>query len=409
MKMKMNFTSIQHNSPHGTLPKDCVSSAKAKMKPRVLVIADDLTGACDSGLAFVKAGYSVSVSLSAIETWESEALADVIALSTETRNLGEAEAQDRLLLLGDLSRFSCSLLFKKIDSAGRGNPGTEMLATSRLSGCDGIVYAPAFPAAGRTVLNGILRVQDVSGQDTELNLLSLIPSSDRNRVALIPVQDSLSLRNALLQAHAAGKDIWLCDSGQQDDLHRIASVASALPLRLLWAGSAGLAEAVAELMETESAVNVPAAAATSAAGCTLLFSGTTHPVTLMQLDRMTPYASSLALEDEASVLSSCCGMVRLAWDRTTEDSIREFWKRLQQSGRPAVDSLVLTGGDTAAFVLQALHATSLRLGGEVEPGIPWGIVDGGLAQGCTIITKSGGFGVELSLKNAVDFCRRLRA
>jgi uncharacterized protein YgbK (DUF1537 family) len=284
-----------------------------------------------------------------------------------------------------------------------------MLTTLRLSGCDGIVYAPAFPAAGRTVLNGMLRVQDVSGQDTELNLLSLIPSSVRDRVALIPVQDSSSLRNALLQAHAAGKDIWLCDSVQQDDLRRIASVASAFSLRLLWAGSAGLAEAVAELIGTDSAVNAPAAAAKSTTGCTLLFSGTTHPVTLMQLDRMKPYASSIALEGEASVLPSCCGMVQLAWERTTEDSIREFWKRLQQSRRPAVDSLVLTGGDTAAFVLKALHATSLRLCGEVEPGIPWGIVDGGLAQGCTIITKSGGFGVELSLKNAVDFCRRLRA
>jgi uncharacterized protein YgbK (DUF1537 family) len=284
-----------------------------------------------------------------------------------------------------------------------------MLTTLRLSGCAGIVYAPAFPAAGRTVLNGILRVQDVSGQDAELNLLSLIPSSDRDRVVLILVQDSLSLRHALLQAHAAGKDIWLCDSGQQDDLRRIASVASALPLRLLWAGSAGLAEAVAELMGTESAVNAPAAAAKSATGCTLLFSGTRHPVTLMQLDRMAPYASSLAVEGEARVLPSCCGMVQLDWGRTTEVSIREFWKRLQQSGRPVVDSLVLTGGDTAAFVLKALHATSLRLCGEVEPGIPWGIVNGGLAQGCTIITKSGGFGVELSLKNAVDFCRRLRA
>jgi uncharacterized protein YgbK (DUF1537 family) len=410
MKVIMNSTSIQPKSPQSTLPKDCFAgSAKAKMKPRAIVIADDLTGACDSGLAFVKAGHSVSVRLSSIETWESETLADVIALSTETRNLGAKEAQDRLLLLGDLSRFSVSLLFKKIDSVGRGNLGTEMLTTLRLSGCAGIVYAPAFPAVGRTVLNGILRVQDVSGQDTELNLLSLIPSSDRDRVALIPIQDSLSLRNAFLQAHAAGKDIWLCDSGQQDDLRRIASVASALPLRLLWAGSAGLAEAVAELMGTKCALNAPVAVAKSTSGCTLLFSGTTHPVTLMQLDRLAPHASVLTLDGEASVLPSCCGMVRLAWGRTTEGSIREFWKRLHQSGRPAVDSLVLAGGDTAAFVLKALHATSLRICGEVEPGIPWGIVDGGLAQGCTIITKSGGFGVELSLINAVDFCKRLRA
>jgi uncharacterized protein YgbK (DUF1537 family) len=60
-------------------------------------------------------------------------------------------------------------------------------------------------------------------------------------------------------------------------------------------------------------------------------------------------------------------------------------------------------------MLRALDATSLRLGGEIEPGIPWGIVDDGLAAGCTVITKSGGFGTELSLKNAVDFCHKVHA
>lgn len=285
-------------------------SSNAKFEPRAILIADDLTGACDSGLGFAIRGLSVSVRLNTnLEPGESEALTDVIALLTETRNLGAEEAENRLLQCGDVSRFHGSLLFRKVDSAGRGNPGIEILVTLRLAKCDAVVYAPAFPAAGRTVLNGILRVQDVSGQDAELNLPSLFRDWVADRVALIPIQDSASLRDDLLHAQAAGKHIWIFDSQQQDDLCRIARVASALSLHLLLAASAGLANAIAELMKTERRFDVPAAAAKSARGCSLLFSGTTHPVTSMQLNRLAPYASALTLDGEQSlppVAEWCC-------------------------------------------------------------------------------------------------------
>jgi len=67
-------------------------------------------------------------------------------------------------------------------------------------------------------------------------------------------------------------------------------------------------------------------------------------------------------------------------------------------------ALVLTGGDTAAFVLRALGASSIALGGEVSPGLPWGIIEGGTADGCMVVTKSGGFGNRRALIDAFEFC-----
>ncbi len=375
----------------------------------ILLLADDLTGACDSGLEFLKAGRSVSVRFAALEADLLGVPADVLAISTETRNLTADEAEKRLLDIARMHPFFASVLFQKVDSAGRGNAGAEMLTILGASGCDAVVYAPAFPAAGRTVSQGLLRITDVCGQDQELALLSLIPDQARDRVQQIPVGSESALRQGMLQAHKQGKDIWLCDARQQEDLDQIARAASAVPLRLLWTGSAGLAQAVAKRTKPEVAASIPARRSDSASGCSIVFSGTTHPVTLLQLDRMAPHALSLELDGTGSFPVGGCGIVCLQWETTTEPLVRAFWERHHQSGSSPIRSLVLTGGDTAAFMLRALGATSLRLGGEIEPGIPWGIVDDGLAAGCTVITKSGGFGTELSLKNAVDFCHKVHA
>jgi uncharacterized protein YgbK (DUF1537 family) len=71
-----------------------------------------------------------------------------------------------------------------------------------------------------------------------------------------------------------------------------------------------------------------------------------------------------------------------------------------------VGGLILTGGDTASFVLRALQATSIRLAGEVARGVPWGFVEGGMAHGCVVVTKSGGFGEREALVQAFEFCER---
>jgi uncharacterized protein YgbK (DUF1537 family) len=108
------------------------------------------------------------------------------------------------------------------------------------------------------------------------------------------------------------------------------------------------------------------------------------------MDRLTKAVSESSLP---------CVSVQVRCDECSEDSLRRAFR---EAG--TVGSLVLTGGDTAAKILRALGAEAIEIGGEMTLGIPWGIVHGGMANGCVVVTKSGGFGGENALVEAVHFC-----
>src|ERR1019366_4651441 len=112
-----------------------------------LLIADDLTGACDAAVHFARRGYRTNVRL---ESHVEEAA--VLAISTESRDLA---APDLRQVMDDLAQrlpvTQARILFKKIDSTLRGNVGAEIAAAVTAFGCEAAVITPAFPAQGRTV------------------------------------------------------------------------------------------------------------------------------------------------------------------------------------------------------------------------------------------------------------------
>ncbi|HEU0163445.1 MAG TPA: nucleotide-binding domain containing protein, partial [Thermomicrobiales bacterium] len=71
------------------------------------------------------------------------------------------------------------------------------------------------------------------------------------------------------------------------------------------------------------------------------------------------------------------------------------------SVRELLAGLVLTGGDVAAGILSRLGATSFRLGGEIRPAMPWGILDIGNGRSLPVVTKAGSFGEDDALLAAV--------
>ena len=286
--------------------------SNSAVRPLVLLVADDLTGACDSGLAFVKAGCSVCVQLDAAEH-TAPASADVVAISAETRNLRPGDAKARLETLEQLRGFTGPILFHKVDSAGRGNPGEEMLAIAAIGGCAAIVYAPAFPAAGRPVRGGVLNVSDFSGQDTQIDLCTLIPPGARQRVQIVETGSEEKLRQQMLAARGAGKDIWLCDAGAREDLERIAAAAASLNLRLLWTGSAGLAEAVAGLRAVVQKASGAPTPPRPGQGRTLVVSGTDHPVTETQIGRLALQATVLSPDGIGLSQDFQCGVAKIDW------------------------------------------------------------------------------------------------
>jgi uncharacterized protein YgbK (DUF1537 family) len=362
---------------------------------RIVIVADDLTGACDSGAAFLASGRRVRVVLDATHNLEQLKQTDrpdepaVWAFTTETRDLAEEQAAGRvgecMAALGSI--WQGALAFKKVDSAARGHFGAEISAALRSSSAALALVAPAFPDAGRTVEGGILRVRDWSGQDVAKPLRELFSHEVAAAVDGLPASSEQEQAERIARAVANGARVLLCDSRSQADLERLAAAALRVQQPLLWAGSAGLAHALAGLLPASAAKTRRHNAPRS--GRTHLFVGSPHSVTSLQVSH---------LEQSPSATSRATHRIPHT-DASQQDVVAAF------AAEP-VAALILTGGDTAAFVLRALGASSIELAGEVARGIPWGFVQGGLADGCVVVTKSGGFGERDGLVRAFEFCER---
>jgi uncharacterized protein YgbK (DUF1537 family) len=337
------------------------ASYAASIPERICIVADDLTGACDSAAAFLRAGRTVRVWLGAAASFS--APEPVQAFNTDSRSFSPARAS-RIVsrTAAALASAPKALCFKKVDSVARGPFAAEILAAHRAFGSRAVLLAPAFPAAGRTVHDGILEIQDAASQRTQIDIAGLFSRRNRSLIHLVSCPEELP------SAFNSGKPVLLCDSSAQSDLESLVRSAENLP-GILFAGSAGLAQAIASRDERHIRLVPPPSAAR-----TLIVAGSDHAVTKLQLETLDR-AHSRAVQ-VLRIRHSPHDRARIL------DAFRSF----------APQALILTGGDTALLAASTLGAHSFILQGELAPGIPWGIVQGGMAEGCFVITKSGGFG-----------------
>ena len=346
--------------------------APANLPARIYLLADDLTGACDAGAAFLAAGREVRVWLGAKAPFA--APESVQAVNTASRDLPADQAAEAVTrAASDLKAAADAIVFKKVDSAARGHIAAELLAAQRALGAQATLFAPGFPAMGRTVRDGILEVRDASGQNVRIDLRELFAAEMSDSTALIAHATELTA------ALDAGRTIVICDSATQEDLNALANAAKSIAT-LLYAGSAGLARALAHTYGSHASAPLPAAART------LLIAGTPHPLTKLQLEQLE---SSPRLAERVQILRTDC-------EPGNEATIREIFHAFNP------EALILTGGDTALFAGQALGAHSILLKGEFTAGIPWGILQGGEAQGRIVVTKSGGFGLPSALHDLIE-------
>jgi uncharacterized protein YgbK (DUF1537 family) len=177
---------------------------------RIGLVADDLTGACDSALPFLAAG-PVRVGL-----WPHVPAGEVAcaAVSTETRSEPElASVRGRVAAV----RLNGDLLYRKLDSMLRGSPVADLESALAVAGGRCLV-APALPGEGRVTVCG---AQRWPGGSVDLRVL----------LAPLLAEGAVELRDAVTDA----------------DLDAVAADALAHGDRVL-AGSAGLAAALARAL-----------------------------------------------------------------------------------------------------------------------------------------------------------------
>ena len=110
----------------------------------IAIIADDLTGAADSGVQLARSGYRTAVVFRGAPIPPGNDL-DAVAVDTNSRSLPAGFAAKRVVEAGHAVR-EARIVYKKIDSPLRGPRGAELAAALAATRRRKALIAPAFPS-----------------------------------------------------------------------------------------------------------------------------------------------------------------------------------------------------------------------------------------------------------------------
>ncbi len=394
------------------------------LRARVVILADDLSGAADCAAPFTRAGQDVLVAFGPDDVSD----AHVVAIDLDTRRMTEEEARTTARAAAEqLADKGDAVIYKKIDSTLRGHVAAELGETCRaLSPRRLTIFAPAFPAMGRTTRGGRVFINETPLEETETwrhagagrssDLVHFLkPSGLRvERVGLDEIRgDTSTLATMLLTRWEAGVDVFVCDASEEADLRALAQCMGRMQdVRVLFVGSAGLASHLAapgSHARERPPLRVPRT------GPVVFLVGSVSSVSRTQLDTLAkgigiiPLAlapdillgdpAAVGWRDAESVIRALLASgqdvaITTASDANADPStggpIALALGRLLAGFREQIGALVITGGETARAVLTAMDIHALDLRAEVEPGVPLGVARG--EHAIPVATKAGAFG-----------------
>jgi uncharacterized protein YgbK (DUF1537 family) len=412
------------------------------------ILADDLTGACDSAVPFARRGLATRVLLAPrpVVVGPGERV-DVVAVDADSRQVGRRLAVARTTLAARVLRTpETTRLFKKVDSTLRGHVGPELLACMRAWESPLALLCPAFPATGRWVQGGEIFV-DRRGSLGRVAVLAGLPADRRTgHLGLATLRAGVdAIQEALASLAKSGARVVVADADTPGHLTALVEAANWYSEQVLLAGSGGLAAALAEWLVARQAAEAGGSAtgsdgarsATSSPGVEregppwLVIAGSQTEVTqhqVVELERAgaevieldvdellgRPAAATVAGRRAASLLRDDVTPVVRLIVTPDPDGVRSRGTRLDEraaralarvcravTGREMPGGLFLTGGSTARACLLALGVSGLRLEREPLPGIAAGVALGGAWDNRPVITKSGGFGAPDAIRRLV--------
>ena len=386
---------------------------------KIAVIADDLTGSADTGVQLSRAGYRVAVIFRGEPPPPDF---DAVVWDTDSRTKSAGSAAKRVSEAADSARRA-DIVYKKLDSTLRGSVAVEISAALEATGRNRAIVAPAFPAAGRTTVNGVQRVHGVPVHETEMRNDPRTPVTEGHVPTILygslSSVESISLRDledpegirSKLEANAC----VVADAERDLDLEALVRAVPD-PSEVLWVGSAGLAGALGVVYPGPGAEESPVPL--EAANRVLVVIGSMSGVAREQLRCLieeygeiaspVPAGRSGVVEEVAESIQRVfregpCAVLHSPEERRSSGgsfvgSLAKVVERLTEED--AFDALVLTGGSTAMGVARRLGASGIRLDGEVEAGVPVGAMIG--PRPYRVVTKAGAFGTEDTLVRAVE-------
>lgn len=406
---------------------------------RLGCIADDNTGATDLANNLVRAGMRV-VQLIGVPPAGTEQTIDadavVIALKSRTSPAADAVVASLRALSWLRSAGADQIYFKycsTFDSTPEGNIGPVTEALMAAVGADFTIATPAFPDNGRTVFKGHLFVGDVLLSESSMRQHPLTPMTDSNLVSVLGAQTTRAvglidytvvadgakaIRSRIDALRGEGVAVAVVDAISNDDLVHLAAAVREMPLVTAGSGLAIGLPANWGFAPSRAATQLP-----PAAGRRAIVSGSVSAATNRQvyehLRSGCPAFSvdPLRVAAGTDVVGQALAFAEthfadgpiLVYSTESPQVVRDVQGRLgaAEAGElvertlariarglveRGVRQLVVAGGETSGAVVQALGITGLRIGPQIDPGVPWcaATLPGGDTLHITL--KSGNFG-----------------
>jgi D-threonate/D-erythronate kinase len=416
------------------------------MRKRFVVVADDFTGANDTGVQFRKAGLKVNVVINTDKLIEEMNKCDVLVVDLESRFDLPAVAYRKCYSLGEQLLKENVLVYKKLDSTFRGNIGAEIDGLMDSLKLKITFLAPAFPASGRVTENGMIYVNGVLLAESEFANDPRSPVTDSKIKSIIGRQSRKKCQEISADIFKRGnkkghqflsreilnnQGIFVFDSRTENDLENIArSVELIIDQPYLLAGSAGFANHLRnsplilknqlcfvfagsvkqksidqvkyaldvghcklELLDGKKLLNddfniseIKKSVSDSIASGKRRFIFTAA-LSVEDVEKVFLVAAKKSLSKDAAAQKIAFNMGHLAAD-------------MIQTFKPS--GALLTGGEIAINTVNALHATGISIDQELFPG-----VQSGTLSGCEILTviatKAGGFGERDSISKTFEY------
>jgi len=400
-------------------------------------IADDFTGATDLANTLVKGGMA-AVQVIGVPTGElPEADAVIIALKSRTAPVAEAVADSLAACEALLAAGARQIFFKycsTFDSTEAGNIGPVADALVKRLDCGFALANPAFPTNGRTVFQGHLFVGTALLNESGMQNHPLTPMRDANlvrvlsrqtagTVKLVPFsvveQGATVLRHTMTGLKESGWRYAIVDA--VTDAH-LMTIGEAAADHALITGGSGVAMGLPGNFRAKGLLperGAAAAALPAMRGHAAVLAGSCSRATLGQIGYARDHAHTLELDPLAT--PDAAALTRQALDWAT-DKLGDHPVVIAASGTPEqvialqaklgreaagalveaalasiaeglvarqVGRLVVAGGETSGAVVSRLGVRTLRIGPEIDPGVPWTYAE---PRGIHLALKSGNFG-----------------
>ena len=406
---------------------------------RLGCIADDFTGATDLANNLVRTGMRVVQTIGVpVARLGEDVDAVVVALKSRTIPASDAVAQSLAALAWLKSEGAQQVYFKycsTFDSTARGNIGPVTEALMDSLGTDFTIACPAFPENKRTIFKGYLFVGDEllseSGMRnhpltpmTDANLVRVLQNQTKRKVGLIDyatvAKGADAVRRRIEELRVQRVGIAIVDAISDDDLRRLGPALK--DMKLVTAGSG---VAIGLPANWNIASHPQAAALPSVSGPAAIVSGSCSTATLGQVKAfrdtggealsLDPLRIAQGQESAQAAIAWAEGKLArgpvLVYASADPASVRAVQDKLGVDAAGAlvektlagvarglvergVRRLVVAGGETSGAVVQALAIEKMRIGPQIDPGVPWCAAQSPAAGGAPLhlALKSGNFG-----------------